>query len=1206
MNFIKACELKYDEIIAGEDAKSVERTYCETGDNLTKIITPLLGIDNCDDFDNQKYQSIVSGAKAYCLSLATDPENMLPEGSAMVKKLKKAFGNDIVDRLTLTGAGTEVTSSKSGAKGPEKFVNECATRYDEIMGILPIETEFCETEDRLEKIIKPLYGNDMTCDTFTNANYQAILGGAKAYCLSLVEDAKANKLDVNTGVGAKLEKILGTGIIDQVKVGGAATPVTITKAGAKAATDTNFVLACEEKYNEIVAGTDALGFTYRDKVATYADLPTPCEQGDGYSVEDASATDEKWHGMLYICNCNTIDTVTTCGYPERGQGVQFQGPKGENGKSAEQAYCEANFDTVSALYPETITAITDCPLFTPEQYKAMLEGAKTYCLFIAKDFMSGTLTAEAGIGKKLNERLKIAGSDDGIFTLKDRKAPITLTELLKTQKFNDNESFLEACEAQYNEIMAGDKGEDAKSAEQTYCETNFATVSALYAEVSSIELCADKTVFTTEKYKAMLEGAKAYCLLIAQDFSAGKLSVESGIGKKLDRELKVDGGNGAGIFSLMPKAGNTVSLSTVLRTAKFNDNQTFLQACEDKYNKIMAGDDGEDAKSAEQTYCEANLEIVKALYSTVTEEADCADETKFSADMYKAMLEGANAYCLLIAKDFSAGKLSVDTGIGKKLERELKVDGGNGAGIFSLMPKAGNTVNLSTVLRTTKFNGDKTFLQACEDKYNKIMAGDDGEDAKSAEQTYCETNSADVIALFNNENANPRITSESDCSKFTTEQYKAMQEGAKAYCLLLAKDFSAGKLSLTASSETNKAIARKMNAKLKVGNTSDGILSMTDKSLSNVLTTKFNGTTDDFLTACEKTYNEIMAGEDGEKGDDACTTWCKAHTVAAGLDTTAITVKKMSAAKIVTAFKAAGNSESKLSKSQDATTGKVEGYFTDLQTCVNACKADPALMGGESSAEIQYNEDVKKEKKEGGTNFTLSTTTATTFDTKKEEFGSKIVSKDNFGTQLQQKLATDTSLKNTLKSAGVMMSADASTNMFSASDVLDLLSGGVKVQQDGTLGINAKSQKGAAVISKLTSAGVDAAAITNATATTDISEKIATVAVQAATATTSQEDLKDWNKCNQIDYMFWNNAANECQKCPAESSFKGGEVTVASNSYKRCVCDAPSQTLQLNDEEYVCTEAEGQNDCLAQPQTYYAKCVQAKPNLMKCLWIQNT
>jgi hypothetical protein len=208
---------------------------------------------------------------------------------------------------------------------------------------------------------------------------------------------------------------------------------------------------------------------------------------------------------------------------------------------------------------------------------------------------------------------------------------------------------------------------------------------------------------------------------------------------------------------------------------------------------------------------------------------------------------------------------------------------------------------------------------------------------------------------------NPAITSVDDCDKFTPDQYQAMTGAAKAYCMLLAQDFAGGNLSATSG------IGKKMNEKLKVGSTNNGIFSLSsdNRSLSTVLNTKFNGTNDSFLTACEKNYNEIMAGKDGEDGEDAATTWCKAHTLGQTINNitmTATTVKKLSPAKALKAVAAHNNSSTGLTLNANKET-----YFTTMDACLAAVEADPTLMGGETAEEAQFNSDVKGGKISGFT-----------------------------------------------------------------------------------------------------------------------------------------------------------------------------------------------------------------------------------------------
>ncbi|MBO4672713.1 MAG: hypothetical protein J5608_03615, partial [Alphaproteobacteria bacterium] len=65
----------------------------------------------------------------------------------------------------------------------------------------------------------------------------------------------------------------------------------------------------------------------------------------------------------------------------------------------------------------------------------------------------------------------------------------------------------------------GPAGQDAKTPEQVYCETNFDIVSALYSAVQTTSDCADSSKFSNENYTAILGGATAYCLSILQTSS---------------------------------------------------------------------------------------------------------------------------------------------------------------------------------------------------------------------------------------------------------------------------------------------------------------------------------------------------------------------------------------------------------------------------------------------------------------------------------------------------------------------------------------------------------------------------------------------------------------------------------------------------------------------------------------------------------------
>lgn len=67
-------------------------------------------------------------------------------------------------------------------------------------------------------------------------------------------------------------------------------------------------------------GEPGIGLTYRNKVATYADLPTAAQQGDAYQVQA--------DGLFYIWGDS--------GFPAQGDGAVLQGPQGETGPRGPQ------------------------------------------------------------------------------------------------------------------------------------------------------------------------------------------------------------------------------------------------------------------------------------------------------------------------------------------------------------------------------------------------------------------------------------------------------------------------------------------------------------------------------------------------------------------------------------------------------------------------------------------------------------------------------------------------------------------------------------------------------------------------------------------------------------------------------------------------------------------------------------------------------
>ncbi|MFQ6760179.1 MAG: hypothetical protein ACLRFM_02160 [Alphaproteobacteria bacterium] len=160
------------------------------------------------------------------------------------------------------------------------------------------------------------------------------------------------------------------------------------------------------------------------------------------------------------------------------------------------------------------------------------------------------------------------------------------------------------------------------------------------------------------------------------------------------------------------------------------------------------GDRGISAKSVQQQYCEENLEIVKALYSSVTNSSDCADATKFSYAQYSAIMGGAKAYCLSLTQN----TLDLTGGIGKKLVTTFGSD---------KMTEFNNASNAQSRIKLTGFRAAKDantttdFMTACEARYNEIMSGTDGAagaDGKSAAETWCEAH------IINNNTVNVRLS----------------------------------------------------------------------------------------------------------------------------------------------------------------------------------------------------------------------------------------------------------------------------------------------------------------------------------------------------------------------------------------------------------------------------------------------------------------
>ncbi len=1381
--FVFACTEKYDEIM---NPKSAWYAYCTEGTNLTSIIQPLYTsslVPDCKSFTEEQYNALMGGSKEYCMLIAKNAKtnsDYLVATKGVGKTLEEVFGSGTVNNLKTNGLSASVTLSGQS----KKFVFACAEKYDEIMNPKSAWYSYCSEGTNLTSIIQPLYGssNVPDCKAFTQEQYNALMGGPKAYCLLVAKDVDSS----TTNVKANLKKLFGDNIVTTLSSQKVATRVTLNNQ------EMSFVDACAKKYEEIMAGKSGEGYTYRGTIDNYSEL-------SGKSC-DAEHEGDAWYNLevgdvlLYICACN--DAKTSCAFPVKGKGVNFKGESGENGKPASQIYCEAhapnypsgtrNYDLIVKLYPQVTSC--DRTSFTDDMYAAMIGGAKSYCLSLNADFNSG-MDLEKGVGLKMakiyaeKKNVELSAAKTALGEFKSMNA----NERLADTRF----SILDECIANYNRIMSGDDAEDPWHA---YCVAqNDKDTSRTNLEVIIKPLYGNNKTcdnFTSNEYNAIMGGAKAYCLSLAQN--ATTMDLTSGIGEKLSKTF---GAATMTTFKETTSLKDRMTLKTF--TGKTAANKDFVSACEERYNEIM------NPETAWHAYCVATNEkdntqtnltaIIQPLYGT----SKTCDN--FTSDEYNALLNGAKAYCVLVAQQLQSQTLDAfkATDIGKRLTKTLGTTAisdlkttGLGATMtlnsktvkvvdacvekyneimnpetawhaYCVETDANNVSNLDKIIKplygndktcdnftSDEYNaimggakayclslakdpsvlgdltsgigkklksalGDKVsdfksastvqarismtgfqkassssmkFTDACEEKYNEIMSGADGE---SAWHAYCvATNEKDSTKTNLTAIIKPLYGNSKTCDNFTSDEYNAIMGGASAYCLLLAQDLSANKLDVTSG------IGAKLGSKLTADSGQQTVSALKGQSLTTVLNNKFNGNKT-FVKACEEKYNEIMAGDKGETGEDAATIWCKAHTLNTNdtrLTTTSATVRKMSAAKLVTAFKAAGNSDTKLSKAQDASTGAVDGYFTDLQTCIDAVNADPTLMGGESAAETQYNEDVKKEKTESGTTFTLGTSTVTTFENKKNTFGSKMVTTDNIGSKIADNLpntvmkttdidnansATGLALKNAgftktsdladlgivtvsgtgsnqtitsnvptsstietmvnnkvnnnstisglstrmtniennavtsstvesvvntkisnnstisglstrmtnvennaltknnlateltsntaqtaLANAGFATKSnitnDVKNDVFTLSDFSQLLSsGGLEVDNTGKLKLASTSTNAAAanINAKLTAAKANDASIqtTGLTATSNITTAIASVAASAA-----GEEINSSEVCYKHEWMYWSNAA-KCEKCPDGTYFN--EDSMSNNSLPRCICKDETLTF---------------------------------------------
>ena len=344
-------------------------------------------------------------------------------------------------------------------------------------------------------------------------------------------------------------------------------------------------------------------------------------------------------GNMYICSCSG-DTNDTCAYaaaPVRG-GDGAQGEPGLPAKPVAQEYCENNINIVSALYPAYST-VESCATFPYNYYNAITTGAKAYCISLVA--RSVDLTTNYGIGAKLESTFGTG----------------TVTKLRTdglAARVNEK-SFVDECEERYNEIMSGTDGEDAKTPEQVYCETNFEIVHALYSNyVVRPEDCADATKFSSDRYAAILGGAKAYCLSLSQN--ALTLDLNAGIGKKL---VDTFGADKMQEFKSSPTLESRINISGFKVSKEGDQTDKFIPACETRYNEIMSGDKGDKGDTGENG---EDGKTFKPIFNPTTGKLHWElDPTYTGGDEVKITRTDDELNSLIASKAISATKEAVNT-----------------------------------------------------------------------------------------------------------------------------------------------------------------------------------------------------------------------------------------------------------------------------------------------------------------------------------------------------------------------------------------------------------------------------------------------------------------------------------------------------------------------------------------------------------------
>ncbi|MBR6837958.1 MAG: hypothetical protein IKM94_00085, partial [Alphaproteobacteria bacterium] len=523
-------ELKGEKGDPGDPGVSAETTwhsYCATDNNLNNIIKPLYGTSKtCDNFTEEEYIALMDGSKSYCMLVAKNAKensNYLVATKGIGKTLEDVFGSGTVSNLKNNGLSASVSINGTS----KKFVFACAEKYDEIMNPKSAWYSYCSEGTNLTSIIQPLYGASTvkTCDDFTQEQYNAIMGGPKAYCLMVAKNVDSSTLNVKNN----LKRLFGDTIVSTLSSQKVATKVTLNNQTI------SFVDACAQKYEEIMAGKSGDGYLYRGTIDNYSELSgKPC---DAEHEADAYYNLEVGDALLYICACN--DEKTSCSFPAKGKGVNFKGEPGENGKPASQIYCEAhavnypsdvtNLTLIQKLYPDRGISSCDPSVFTQDLYAAIIGGANAYCTSLNATFNTG-VSLNDGVGLKLakiyatKKSVSLSSAKDALRTLQTKNAK---------ERMNDsNFSILDECIANYNSIMSG---EDAEKPEVTYCKAeaehykdgtlNRDLARKLFPTATISDDCSD---FTAEMYAKMVGGADAFCANLTATFE--KVSLDDGVG----------------------------------------------------------------------------------------------------------------------------------------------------------------------------------------------------------------------------------------------------------------------------------------------------------------------------------------------------------------------------------------------------------------------------------------------------------------------------------------------------------------------------------------------------------------------------------------------------------------------------------------------------------------------------------------------------